>query len=129
MMMLWAVLAWVLFLAMAIVCGWFRDAFLTSRLGDGLARAVMTLVLCVILFAVTGLFTRVSGLDDAATAWKIGVWWTGATLAFETAMGRLVLRAPWPAIWGEYAFWRGRLWIAVLLTTLCAPVCMVHLRG
>ena len=49
------------------------------------------------------------------------------TLAFETALGRLVARQPWRVLLADYDLRAGRLWILVPLWVLCGPYVVFRL--
>jgi hypothetical protein len=124
-----AAAAWCLFLGAAIVLGGVRDRLLAQRLGEETARRLLTLVLCAVIFLTTWGMAAVVGLGDPSAAWRIGAGWTLATLALETAMGRLVMKRSVAEILTDYKIWRGRLWLLVPVSTLSAPAVILAVTG
>jgi hypothetical protein len=124
-----AAAAWCLFLGAAIVLGGVRDRLLAQRLGEETARRLLTLVLCAVIFLTTWGMAAAVGLGDPSAAWRIGAGWTLATLALETAMGRLVMKRSVAEILTDYKIWRGRLWLLVPVSTLSAPAVILAVTG
>jgi hypothetical protein len=129
MIVSFAAAAWFAFLGADVALGGLRDRVLAPHLGDGPARRLCTLVLCLFILLGTWGFAAAAGLHDAAVAWRVGAAWTLATLGLETAMGRFLLKLPWSVILADYAMWRGRLWVLAPLATLTAPALVLCLRG
>jgi hypothetical protein len=113
---------WLALLVLAVANGAFRQAALDPGLGPMRAHPVSTLLLCVVILAVTALTIRWIGPKTAGQAWTIGIAWVTATLAFELLGGHYLFGRPWNALLADYALTAGRIWPLVLVTILVAPV-------
>jgi hypothetical protein len=63
------------------------------------------------------------------TPLRVGVLWLVLTLAFEFLVGHYVFHKSWPALFEDYDLSRGRIWVAVLVVVLIAPLWTARLRG
>jgi hypothetical protein len=113
---------WLGFLAVAVAGGLLREKFLIPALGPLAGRAVGTILVSLIIFALIyvyiGKLTRVT----RAALVKLGLAWTLATLAFEFLFGHYVMQQSWPSLWADYNVFQGRLWPLVLIVTLLGPL-------
>ena len=117
-----ASLAWLVMLAVAIANGAAREAWLTPRLGDTLARALSTLSGCALLATVALCFVLLRGRTTIPEAmWQTGVYWVVLVLAFEFLFGHYVAGHSWHYLLADYNLLQGRIWILVPLTVLLAP--------
>lgn len=121
MTLAWASLLWLAFLATAILAGTLRQFLLTPAMGDTPARALCTVLLCVLYFASIRAFVLRRHIDDFTTLLLLGVFWSGLTLAFEFGFG-LARGLSWDAMLADYNILEGRLWPLVPLTLLVAPL-------
>jgi len=119
-----AALVWLGLLALAIANGALRELVLVPRLGDYPAHVVSVVLLCAAILAVTRATIAWMGPAGVAQAVLIGQVWTLATVAFEFGGGRYVFDLPWETLWRDYRLVEGRVWLAVIATTLFAPVLM-----
>lgn len=60
---------------------------------------------------------------------RLGLFWTLLTIAFEFGFGHFVVGHPWSRLFQDYNLAAGRVWIFVLLTLLIAPVILGRLRS
>ena len=120
---------WCLLLVLAVLNGGVRDTWLTPRLGDPAGRALSTLMLCGLILLATWLTIAWIRPGSTAAALGVGVLWVLLTLAFEFGVGHYGFRKPWPELFADYDLRRGRIWIAVLVVTLLAPIVTARLRG
>lgn len=128
--MIWrAIVVWFAVLALASLNGAARQAWLIPRLGPEPGRALSTVILCGLLLLLTWL--TIGWIRPASTgqALGVGVLWLVLTLAFEFLAGHYVFGSPWAVLLEDYDLTRGRIWIAVLVVALLAPVWMARLRG
>lgn len=117
-----AVLAlWLLQLVAAVALGALRQFLLTPVLGDLPARAVGTLVLCAVIWAVAARLVRRQP-GPARQQWAVGGLWCGLTLAFEFLAGHYLFGASWQTLAGDWNMAAGHLWPLAPLTCLLAPV-------
>ncbi|MDR3640609.1 MAG: hypothetical protein P4L39_04745 [Humidesulfovibrio sp.] len=121
--------AWIGFAGIAILCGALRVKLLEPRLGEPVAHVVGTVVACVGILAAIQLFVPASGLQGTWPLMRVGAFWTALTICFEFAFGRLVLKKSFEALFADYNFFKGRVWLLVLLTTFYGPVVAGMLRA
>ena len=67
--------------------------------------------------------------DRVALAMRVGALWTALTVAFEFGFGRCVMHKSWEALFADYNFLAGRVWLLVPLTTFYGPVLAGMLIG
>jgi hypothetical protein len=125
-MLLRATLIWLGILVLASGNGAVRDLVLAPRLGDPLARAISTLVLCGLILLVTWRSIRWIGPRSRRDALIVGLLWLVLTLAFEFLAGHYLFGKTWATLLEDYDLSRGRIWILALLTTLAAPLLLAH---
>jgi hypothetical protein len=106
-----------------------RDTWLSPWLGDTIGRALSTALLSGLIFLLT--WCTISWIRPATTsgALRVGALWLGLTLAFELVVGHYGFGKGWSELLADYDLRRGRIWIAVLLVTLLAPLWTARLRG
>jgi hypothetical protein len=116
-----ATAVWLGILVLASANGAVRDLLLMPRLGDTVARAISTIVLCLLIVLVTWRTIGWLRPGGGREAWLIGGWWLGWTLAFEFLAGHFLFHRAWAELLADYDVRRGRIWVVVLGTTLLAP--------
>ena len=129
--LLWALAfcAWIGFAGIAILCGALRVKLLEPHLGEKAAHVVGTVIVCVAIMAAIQLFVASSGLKDTWPLMRIGAFWTALTICFEFAFGCLVMKKSFEELFADYNFFKGRVWLLVLLTTFYGPVIAGMLRA
>ena len=123
-----ALAVWCLLVVLAVLNGGVRDTWISPRLGDPIGRAVSTLMLCGLIFLTTWLTIGWIRPATQANALEVGVMWLALTLAFEFGVGHYGFGKPWRELLADYDLSRGRIWIAVLIVTLFAPLWAARLR-
>ena len=120
---------WLGFLVVAIGCGIIRERFLVPGLGPLAGKALGTVLVGVIIFGL--IYAYVGRLKDAdrVSLFKIGLFWTTATIAFEFLFGHYVMGHSWDSLWADYNVFQGRLWPLVLMVTLLGPLLARKIRG
>ena len=93
-MILRAIVVWLAVLALAVLNGGARAAWLIPRLGPGPGRVLSAVSLCLLVFLVTWL--TIGWIRPAGSALWVGVLWLGLTLAFEFGAGHYLFHKPWP---------------------------------
>jgi hypothetical protein len=112
---------WFGLLALAVANGGFREAVLVPRLGLGMARAVSSVMLSLLIVGVGWGVTRWIGPATLQDAWAIGAVWVALTLCFEFLGGHFLFGKPWPELLADYNLFAGRIWVLVLVATLMTP--------
>ena len=112
---------WFGLLALAVANGGFREAVLVPRLGLGMARAVSSVMLSLLIVGVGWAVTRWIGPATLQDAWAIGAVWVALTLCFEFLGGHFLFGKPWPELLADYNLFAGRIWVVVLVATLMTP--------
>ena len=123
-----AFLLWLSFLAVAIAGALIREKLLVPALGPLAGKALGTLLVGALIF---GLIYAIEGkLKDATqiALFKLGVFWTVLTIAFECLFGHYVMGLSWQSIWADYNVFQGRLWPLVLIVTLFGPLLAGKIR-
>ena len=112
---------WFGLLALAIANGGFRETILVPRLGLGMARAVSSVMLSLLIVGVGWGVTHWIGPATLQDAWAIGALWVALTLGFEFLGGHFLFGKPWPELLADYNLFAGRIWVLVLVATLMTP--------
>jgi hypothetical protein len=116
------VAAWCVLLAGAVVNGMVREAWLLPRTGRGVAHAVSTVLLCLLIVAIGWPATIWIDPRTIQDAWLVGAAWLVLTLAFEFGAGHFVFGRPWEELLADYNLLAGRIWLMVLVVTLMTPI-------
>lgn len=64
----------------------------------------------------------------AREALGVGALWLTLTLTFEFGVGHYGFGKAWSELLADYALRHGRIWVAVLVLTLLAPLCTMRMR-
>ena len=128
-MLLRAILIWLGILILASVNGPMRDLLVAPRVGDLMARAISTIILCLLIALVAWRSIDWIGPLNSRAALEIGIVWLVLTLTFEFGFGHFVSRKPWAELLADYDVQRGRIWVLVLVATLLAPLWAGWVRG
>ena len=126
-MILRAIVIWAGILGLAAVNGAMRDLVVAPRLGDAVARAVSTVVLCALILLVARYTIRWIDPRSSGEALALGGLWLVLTLAFEFGSG-LYAGKTWSVMLEDYDVLRGRLWVFVPIVTFLAPLWARRLR-
>jgi peptidoglycan biosynthesis protein MviN/MurJ (putative lipid II flippase) len=119
---------WLGFLAVAISCALIREKYLVPELGPVGGKALGTLLVGVIIFGLMYAYVGKLKGTTKASLFKLGLFWTMATVAFEFLFGHYVMRHSWDALWADYNIFQGRLWPLVLMVTLFGPLLAQEIR-
>jgi hypothetical protein len=126
--MLRAVVVWMGILGLAACNGALRDLVVAPRLGDTVARALSTVILCALILLVAHSTIRWIGPRNPGEALAIGALWLVLTLAFEFGSG-LYVGKTWSVMLEDYNVLRGRIWVLVPILTFLAPLWAVRVRN
>jgi len=120
---LYACLAWLAILLLAVLNGAARDALLVPLWGETAARAASSLILAALIVLVAWVFlARTRPLYRRGHLPAVGMLWLVLTLAFEFGFFHLVMGRPLAELLADYNLAAGRLWLLVLATACFAPV-------
>src|SRR5690242_19562358 len=101
---------WLVILVLASLNGAVRDLIVAPRIGDTLARAISTIVLCGLVMLVTWASVRWVAPREPRQTLQVGLFWVVLTLTFELAAGRLSGK-PWSVVLADYDVLRARIWV------------------
>jgi hypothetical protein len=117
-----ALAVWPLFLVTAVTLGMLREGIITPAIGEQSAHVTGTLLFIAAMLAIMRLFVRqIKDSVRPRDLWFIGLIWTLMTICFEFGFFHFVAGVPWARLLADYNLLAGRLWLLVLLTTLCGP--------
>lgn len=122
-----SVWAWLILLGVAIANGSFR-AYYAGHLGADRANQVSCGTGIALIAAAVWILSRYWPFRSASSAWRTGLLWLLMTVAWEFLFFHYVAGRSWEELLGNYAFWDGRLWVAVLAAILVLPA-IVHAAG
>ncbi len=118
-----ALAVWPFFLLTAMTLGAVREGLIAPAFGEQAAHVIGTLLFLAGMLMIMCVFvSRISGSARWLDLWFIGILWTVMTVCFEFGFFHFVAGVPWENLLADYNIFAGRLWILVLLTTLCGPV-------
>lgn len=115
------ILAWLVLAVLAVANGFFREALLRPRVGERVGHVLSTIILSMIILAVSFKLVPWIGVGNLSDAWSMGLGWLLATLAFEFLAGHYLFGNPWSKIVANYNIVKGRVWVLVPLTIVAAP--------
>lgn len=121
-MLVRALLVWFLLLTLAILNGAFREEVLVPRAGRGVAQALSTVTLSLLILAAGWASMPWIAPRTLQDAWTVGGMWVGLTLAFEFLGGHFLFGKPWTELLADYNLFAGRIWVMVLIVTLMTPI-------
>ena len=91
--------------------------------GALLVLAVLsTVVLCGLIVLVSRMTIGWIRPATSREALSVGALWLALTLAFEFGVGHYGFGKAWSELLADYDLSRGRIWLAVLVVTLLAPL-------
>ena len=116
------VVIWLGLLLLAIVNGGIREAVMITRIGESAGHAVSSVTLSAAILIVSWFAVDWIGPASRSEAWRVGILWLALTLSFEFIVGHYVFGNSWERLLADYNVLQGRLWVLVLIATVCAPV-------
>lgn len=116
------IIVWLLIMGVETLHGTARRILLEPLLGDLVARQISVVTGSVLILAVTFIFIRWLKGTGKLDFLFVGTVWVGLTLAFEIAIGRLVMNVTWERIVSDYDLIHGGLMPLGLLVMLFAPL-------
>jgi hypothetical protein len=113
---------WLLMPVAAIANGVLRDLLLGPLLGEQAAEILAVLLLLVLIYLITAVFLKRSGLRyRLADLWALGFLWMILTIAFEFIFFGISMSVPISELLEAYNIVAGELWVVVLVGVLLAP--------
>ena len=123
-----ALLVWLLLMAVESVHGTLRTLLLVPVMGDEASRRLGVLTGSVLVLLVTIATIRWMRAGGTARLLGIGILWALLTVAFEIALGRLILQLDWARILSDHDLRRGGLMPFGLLVMMLAPWIAARIR-
>jgi len=120
-------LVWALIIPLAILNGALREGVLVAAIGEGHARPVSGITLCLLIFIVALIFIPKLGKGTKKIYWKIGGLWVVLTVLFETLMG-IISGNTFGEIAKNYDITTGNLWLLVVIFTGITPWLVAKLK-
>ena len=128
-MILRASLIWLIIAAAEVVHGFLRVKYLNRRVGDRRARQIGVFTGSAIIFAIAWWSSPWIGAGTRGQQVAVGTLWLVAMLAFDVVFGRLVFRASWERMLGEFDPRRGGLLGFGMAFLFLAPLLVARLRA
>jgi hypothetical protein len=116
-----AIVVWCGLLVLAFLNGTVREVTLVPALGNSVAHAISSVTLSAAIVVLAWMTIGWIAPASSAAAWQVGAIWLALTLAFEFLAGHYLFGNSWSRLLADYNVLRGRIWIVVLLTTVCSP--------
>ena len=111
------------------ISGTIRSLWLIPAVGEVRAGQIGFVVGVIIVITTAGLFIRWIRPEIPSAPLAIGLLWAALTLAFEIALGRLVLNYFWERVVSDYEITQGGLMLIGLAVLLFAPLIAATVRG
>ena len=115
-------LIWSIIAIFAVANGIFRVSFLEPYIGRSLALPISGITLCIIVFTITFLSSKLFDKSSSLTYVLIGFQWVSMTLAFEFIFGHFVIGRSWEELFQVFNILEGDLFLIALLLTLFSPL-------
>jgi len=116
-----ALAVWFAILILAIANGALRAGWLLRVMSETRAYAASSLLLSLVVVAVTWLTIQWIAPPGPGDAIAVGLVWLAMTVAFEFLAGHYLFGQSWDRLLVDYRFWEGRIWVLVLLVVAMAP--------
>jgi hypothetical protein len=115
------VLIWLLLAVCMIGNGIIREVALVRVFGRDFSELASVVLGIAIVLAVTSQFFRSTRAMEMGELFRVSILWLVMTVAFEFSFGHYVDHKTWSELAANYAIWRGRLFILVLVALGLAP--------
>lgn len=116
-----AALAWLLMLLLSIANGIVRDFAYRDRVGELAAHQISTASGAVLIGLLILAYHRRHPPNSAAQAWRLGLGWMLAVVAFEFGFFHFLAGHAWPELFAAYDLRQGRVWGLFVLWIGLAP--------
>jgi len=118
---------WLFILILASLNGAVRDLIVAPRIGDTVARAISTVILCALVMLVACRSIGWIAPRGPREPLAVGLFWLVLTLAFEFGLG-LALGRPWDAMLADYDLSRGGLLSIGIVVLALSPWIAARIR-
>jgi hypothetical protein len=122
------IVVWILIILVESVHGTLRQLFLAPAIGDFHARQVAVFSGIALIFLIAALTIRWVAVRNFSESLLVGALWVALTVAFEVALGRVILGYDWSRILEDYDLSRGGLMGLGLLAMLFTPAAAARIR-
>lgn len=119
---------WLVIIVADSLHGTLRELLLAPRVGELRAHQIAVFTGSILIVSIAIACARWLQVRDTAVLIRIGLMWVVLTVAFEIALGRLVLNFSWTRIAADYDLARGGLMGFGLLALTLAPLIGARLR-
>ena len=120
---------WLVIIVAESISGTIRSLWLIPSVGEVCAGQIGFVVGVIIVITTAWLFIRWMRPEKPSALLAIGLLWAALTLAFEVALGRLVLNYSWERMLSDYDIAQGGLMLIGLAVLLFSPLIAATLRG
>ncbi len=115
-------------LVIAVANGAFRQLVIAKVMPElrahQISTAIGSILIGLFIWGVIRIWPPISGRQ----AFSIGLLWLVLTVAFEFALGRLVMHNSWVQLLTDYNVFEGRVWTIFLIWLTAAPYVFFHFR-
>lgn len=124
-----ATAVWLIIIVAESISGTIRSLWLIPAVGEVRAGQIGFVVGVIIVITTARLSIRCMRPEKPSALLAIGLLWAALTLAFEVALGRLVLNYSWERMVSDYDIAQGGLMLIGLAVLLFAPLIAATVRG
>jgi hypothetical protein len=124
-----ALVVWGVIIAAEFLHGILRVAFLEPYVGDFCARQIAVFTGAAIILVITLCFVRWLKAVRVGQLIGVGILWFCLTLAFELALGRVIMGYTWERLLEDYNVLRGGLLAFGMIILTLAPLLAAKLRA
>jgi hypothetical protein len=129
MLMLRSIVVWLIFILAESLNGTIRILWLIPALGDVRAHQISFMTGVLLILAIALLFVPWLRIQRIAPLLGVGLLWALLTLAFEIALGRMILGYSWEQVMADYNLRRGGLMPFGLAWLALSPTIAARIRG
>ena len=127
-LIIWATMAWISIVPLAIANGLLRQFVLGPWLGLPIAQPISGVLLILLIAGVAWAFVRIVGPRHIAAGLAVGLVWGLATFVFECVM-LFSAGKGFSDLVAQYDFTNNNIWPLVLLWTIVAPGILARCCG
>ncbi|MCR4326693.1 MAG: hypothetical protein NUV52_03490 [Candidatus Roizmanbacteria bacterium] len=118
-----SIIAWFLFIPIAILNGIAREFVYKPMVGDLIAHQISTAIACIAFFLLAYSMIKKQAVGASSRRLVlVGVLWVLMTILFEFSFGHYVDGVSWERLLADYNIFQGRVWGVFLLLVLLTPL-------